>query len=224
MKKIATIVWKDIITELRTKELLSTMIAFSILVVVVFNFSLNLSKQLVLMVIPSILWITFIFVGILGLSRSFALEKENNAVVGILLTPTDRSIIFIAKCLSNFIFLSLIQIILLALVVLFFNLDISGTMLNLAIILFFGTIGFVSVGTLFSTMAINTNLREVILPILLFPILIPLIINAVKATSVIIMGGTFGDIVQYLKILIAFDLIFLTLCAVIYEFVIEESY
>lgn len=224
MKKVAAIVWKDIITELRTKELLSTMIAFSILVVVVFNFSLNLSKQLVLMVIPSILWITFIFVGILGLSRSFALEKENNAVVGVLLTPTDRSIIFIAKCLTNFIFLSLIQLILLPLIVLFFNLEISGNVLNLVLIILFGTIGFVSVGTLFSTMAINTNLREVILPILLFPILIPLIINAVKATSVIVAGGTFGDIVQYLKILIAFDLIFFTLCAVVYEFVIEESY
>lgn len=224
MKKIGAIVWKDLITEFRTKEIFSTMIAFAILIVVIFNFSLNLSKDIALSVIPALLWVSFIFVGTLGLSRSFAVEKENGAVVGILLSPTDRTVVFIGKMLANFIFLSTVQLILLPLFVLFFNLDISGQIINLVIILVLGTLGFVFVGTLFSTMAINTKLREVILPILLFPIVIPVVINAVRASSIILNGGNIGDITQYLKILICFDVIFFATCAVIYEYVIDESY
>lgn len=224
MNKIAAILWKDLKIELRTKELLTNMIAFSILIAAVFNFSLNLSNQIVMMVIPSILWVSFIFVGILGLSRSFALEKENSAVVGVLLSPTDRTIIFISKFLSNFLFLAVIQLILLLVFILFFNLNISGLVGELLLIFFVGNIGFVAVGTLFSTMAVSTKLREVILPILLFPIVIPVIINSVEATSIILNGGGLGDISQYLKILVAFDVIFLTLSAVIYEFVIDEIY
>ena len=224
MNKVAAILWKDLKVEIRTKELLTSMIAFSILLAAVFNFSLNLSNKIVTTVIPSILWVSFIFVGILGLSRSFSLEKENSAVVGILLSPTDRTTIFIGKFLSNFLFLSVIQLILLSVFILFFNLNVSGLIGKLIFIFFVGNIGFVAVGTLFSTMAVSTKLREVILPILLFPIVVPVIINSVRATSVILYGGGLGDISQYLKILIAFDVVFLTLCAVIYEFVIDEIY
>jgi heme exporter protein B len=222
MRNIIAILYKDIIIELRTKELLSAMFTFAILLLVIFNFAFSLSTELIKFAAPAILWVSFTFAGVLGLSRSFAIEKEGNSIMGLLLTPVDRSVLFFGKMIGNFIFVIIVELIILPLFSLFFNFSFTDIILPLLLVIILGTIGFVSVGTLFSAVALNTKLREVLLPILLFPIVIPVIISSVKLTGSIIEGDSilFND--SALQILISFDLIFIATCAVTFEYVLEE--
>ncbi len=223
MSKVWAIIRKDIVTELRTKELFTSMLTFSLLVTVIFSFAFGFSTGLVRLAVPAMLWITFTFAGVLGLSRSFALEKEGNAVLGLLLTPTDRSLIYFGKVIGNTIFVFIVGMIIVPMFVLFFNLGFQGTLLPLVPVIFLGSLGFVAVGTLFSAMAVNTRLREVLLPILLFPIIIPLIVSAVKLSGLVLEGKPLSEGASALQLLIAFDIIFIAACAVVFEFVIEES-
>ena len=223
MKKVWAIIRKDIVTEMRTKELFSSMLTFSLLVTVIFSFAFGFSTELVRLSAPAMLWITFTFAGVLGLSRSFALEKEGNAVLGLLLTPTDRSLIYFGKMISGTVFVFIVGIIIVPMFILFFNLSFLATLVPLVPVIFLGALGFVSVGTLFSAMAVNTRLREVLLPILLFPIIIPLIVSAVKLTGLVLEGKPLSEGSSALQLLIAFDIIFIAACAVVFEFVIEES-
>ena len=222
MRNIIAILYKDMIIELRTKELLSAMFTFAILLLVIFNFAFSLSTELIKFAAPAILWVSFTFAGVLGLSRSFAIEKEGNSIMGLLLTPVDRSVLFFGKMIGNFIFVIIVELIILPLFSLFFNFSFTDIILPLLLVIILGTIGFVSVGTLFSAVALNTKLREVLLPILLFPIVIPVIISSVKLTGSIIEGDSilFND--SALQILISFDLIFIAACAVTFEYVLEE--
>ena len=223
MNKVWAIIKKDIVTELRTKELFSSMLLFALLVIVIFNFAFGFSVELLGIAAPAMLWISFIFAGILGLSRSFAIEKEGNAIIGMLLTPTDRSLIYAGKMISNTIFVFIVGILTLLIFILFFNYDFLSTLIPLIPVIFLGSIGFVSVGTLFSAMAINTKLREVLLPILLFPIIIPVIVSAVKLSGQVLGGNSLFAASSSLKLLVSFDIIFLTACAVVFEYVIDES-
>lgn len=223
MNKVWAIIRKDVITELRTKELFTSMLTFSLLVTVIFSFAFGFSTSAAKLAVPAMLWITFTFAGVLGLSRSFALEKEGNAVLGLLLTPTDRSLIYFGKMISNTLFVFVVGIIIVPMFVLFFNLGFSDTILPLVPVVFLGAIGFVAVGTLFSAMAVNTRLREVLLPILLFPIIIPLIVSAVKLSGLVLAGKPLSEGASALQLLIAFDIIFIAACAVVFEYVIEES-
>jgi heme exporter protein B len=222
MKKIWAIVWKDILTELRTKELFASMFTFALLIIVIFNFAFDFSAELIPVAAPAILWVSFTFAGVLGLSRSFALEKEGNSILGLLLTPMDRSLIFLGKMIGNIIFVFIIEAIILPIFVLFFNYNIFGSILSLLFVILLGTIGFVSVGTLFSAIALNTKLREVLLPILLFPVILPVIVSSVKLSSSILNGRAIGEAGSSLQVLVSFDIIFLVLCAVVFEYVVEE--
>ena len=222
MKKIWAIIWKDIITELRTKELFASMFTFALLIIVIFNFAFDFSAEIIPFAAPAILWVSFTFAGVLGLSRSFALEKEGNSILGLLLTPTDRSLIFAGKMIGNILFVFIVEAIILPIFVLFFNYNLFGNAVPLLLVILLGTIGFVSVGTLFSAMALNTKLREVLLPILLFPIIIPVIFSSVKLSSAILNGNPLSEVGFPLKILISFDIIFLVVCSIVFEYVVEE--
>ncbi len=197
--------------------------AFSVVITVLFSFSLTVTRENAVFIVPSLLWVSTIFVGTLGLGRAFAMEKENSAFTGILLSPVDRSLLYFAKVLSNFLYVFIIQLLLTLFFVLFFNMEIKGSFLNLLIAFILGGIGFSSLGTLFSTMSVNTRLREVILPIILFPLLLPLLVNAINITSVVLAGGAFGEVIPSIKILICFDIIFLAASALVYEYVVEET-
>ncbi len=223
MNSITTILWKDIVRELRTKEMLFSMVAFSVVVVVLFSFSIDVTSKNAAFLVPSLLWVSTVFVGTLGLSRSFAVEKENGAITGVLLSPVDRSFLYFAKVLSNFLYILIIQLLLTALFILLFNINVKGGFSDLLLVLVLGGIGFSSLGTLFSTMAINTRLREMILPVILFPLLLPVLVNAIKATSVILAGGAFSEVFVFLKIMISFDIIFLAASSLVYEYVVEGS-
>lgn len=223
MKKILVFLVKDLKNEFRTKELFSSMFTFSLLVIVIFNFSFNLSREILDDVMPSFLWISFLFAGVLGLSRSFGIEKENDAIKGALLSPTSGVVLYLSKFISNMIFLLAIEVILIPVFLVFFNYDVKGSIYDLVFIITAGTAGFVSVGTLFSAMSSNTRLREVILPILLFPIILPVIINAIIVTQSVLKGKPLEKVWYSIELILAFDLIFLTVSALVYEYVLEED-
>lgn len=222
LRKVWAIVRKDVITELRTKEMLSSMFVFALLVIVIFNFAFDPGMENIVEVAPGILWVAFTFAGVLGLNRSFILEKEKECMQGLLLAPIDRGAIYLGKMMGNVLFMFVVEAITLPFFAIFFNFSIFHLLPQLALIIVLSTIGFASVGTVFSAMSVSTKTREVMLPILLFPIVVPVIIAAVKSTGEILDGKSLSDIAAWLKLLGAFDVIFLVVSFLTFEYVIEE--
>jgi len=223
MKTIISIVRKDFISEFRSRDMFISMFTFSLIIIFVFNLVLDLTSNIKNLVSPAVLWITFLFSGSIGLSRSYSLEKESEAIKGLLLAPVDRSLIYMGKFFSNLIFLLIIEIITIPIFIILFNYDFSIKIIEIMLVIFLGTIGFSSVGTLFSAISLNTRLREVLLPILYFPIIIPVLLNAVRITRSLLSGESLSSNSSSLQVLIAFDIIFLSAGILLYEYVIEES-
>ncbi|MDB5081379.1 MAG: hypothetical protein JWP00_3303 [Chloroflexi bacterium] len=211
---------KDVRTELRTKEIFSAMSIFSLLVVMVFVFALPGKLKEAGDVAPGLLWIAFTFAGVLGLNRSFINEKDRGSLEGLLLVPTDRSAIFYGKALGNFTFIIIVELLLAPIFSLLFNFSVLR--LELLPVLLLGTIGFAEIGTLFAAMAVNTRAREVLLPVLFFPIMLPVIIAASQSTAAILANRPFEEINSALGLMIFFDLIFLVVPALLFELVLEE--
>lgn len=220
LNKVLTIVWKDVLAELRTKEMFSSMLVFAVLLVVIFNFSFELRIENVAEVAPGVLWVTLAFAGTLELNRSLSLEMDEGCLDGLLLAPMERTAIYFGKMLGNLIFISAIEALMLPIFSALFDLNLIQPALLLTI--FLGTLGFVVVGTLLSAMAVNTRAREVILPVLLFPIILPVVISAVKVTAGILDGQPLGDLVHWLRFLIGFDIIFLVVCYMTFDYVVES--
>jgi len=219
-KKILAIVHKDIIAELRTKEMFSSMFVFALLVIVIFNFAFELRVANIKQVAPGVLWVAFTFAGMLGLNRSFILEKDKGCLEGLLLAPVDRSAIYFGKMLGNLIFMSVVEAIVLPIFWVLFNPPLFSPALIPVIVL--GTLGFAGVGTLFSAIAVHTRAREVMLPILLFPIVVPLMIAAVKITGGLLDGQPLSEMRNWLNLLVGFDVIFLTVSYMTFDYVVEE--
>jgi heme exporter protein B len=219
-RAIATILWKDLKIELRTKEAFSASFVFSLMVLVIFNFTLDLTSDEALKMGAGFLWIAFAFGGVLSLNRSFALEREENCVQGLQLAPVDRGGIYLGKCLANVIFMLITQIILLPLFAVFFNVDITARLPYLLAVLALGTVGFSSVGTLFSAIAVHTRMREVILPVLLLPIAVPVLIAAVETTAYAF--GAEGDPSFWMRLLVVYDVVFVTVSFLIFGHVLQE--
>lgn len=220
LRKILAIIHKDIIAELRTKEMFSSMFVFALLVIVIFNFAFELRVANVKEVAPGVLWVTFTFAGMLGLNRSFILEKDRGCLEGLLLAPVDRSAIYFGKMLGNLLFMSVVEAIVLPVFWVLFNPPLFRPALVLVIVL--GTVGFAGVGTLFSAIAVHTRAREVMLPVLLFPIVVPLMIAAVKLTGGLLDGQPLAEMRNWLNLLVGFDVIFLTVSYMTFDYVVEE--
>ncbi len=220
--KVGILLWKDLLSELRTKEMIFSMLVFSLMVAVIFNFSFPPGSEFIKDASPGILWMTFIFAGLLGMNRSFVYEVDKGCMQGLMLAPVDRSVIYISKLLVNFIFISAVELIATPLFAIFFDFSIVDVLGPFLLVLFLSTLGLSIIGTLFSAIAVNTKTREVMLPILHFPVSIPIIICAVQATSAVFQGHPWGEIWNWLKILIAIDVIFLILAIFMFEYVVEE--
>ena len=216
--KVFVILWKDILSELRARDIVISVLFFALLVIVIFNFAFEPGR--VGLVAPGVLWVAFTFAGVLGLNRSFALEKDKGCLEGLMLCPVDRDVIYLGKMLGSLTFMLVVEAIILPIFSIFFNLPIFMPKLILVAVL--ATVGFVSVGTLFSALAVNTKAREVMLPILFFPIVIPVIIAAVKASGLVLAGEPWGSLSPWLQVIVAFDVIFLVVSSLVFEFIIEE--
>lgn len=220
LRKVLVIVQKDVAVELRTKEMLSSMFVFSLLVIVIFSFAFDLRVEDVQKVAPGVLWVTFVFAGMLGLNRSFVLEKDKGCLEGLLLCPVDRSAIYFGKMLGNVIFMTTVEAMILPIFSILFNVSLFQPVLLLIVVL--GTLGFAGVGTLFSAMAVHTRAREVMLPVLLFPVVVPAMIAAVKATGGILDGQPFSEIAHWVRLLAVFDVVFFAISFMTFDYVVEE--
>jgi heme exporter protein B len=222
LNQIAAIVWKDFVTELKTRELLSAMFIFALLVILIFIFSINLSIVKASEVGPGILWVAFLFAGTIGLNRSFMLEKENGCIMGLMLVPADRTAIYFGKLISNLIFLSIMELFILPLFMIFFNIDLLSHLGPLLIVVFLGTLGFCALGTLLSSLSSNLKTREIMLPILLYPLLIPIVIGAVRMTGQILDGVELFDMMKWIGLTASFDIIYIGVSIMTIDHILEE--
>ena len=219
-RKVLAITWKDVLSEMRSREIVFSVLVFVLLVIVIFNFAFTTSREILLLIAPGMLWVTFSFAGILSLNRSFIPEMEAGCLEGLMVIPVSRDAIYVGKMLGSLVFMLIIEAIALPIFTLLFNITVIS--LPLLTVTFLATVGFVAVGTLFSALAVNTKARELVLPVLFLPIVVPVIIAAVKASGQILAGAGWGDVLPSLRILGAFDAIFLVVSFLIFNFVIEE--
>ena len=218
--RVFTIFWKDVLSEIRTKEIVTAVLVFALLVLVIFNFAFDPASGTTARIAPGILWVAFTFAGILGLNRVFAIEKENSSLAGLRLCPVDRMVIFWGKLAGSFTFMLVIAAVITPIFLVLFNLPLF--LPRLALIIVLATLGFTSVGTLFSALAMNIRARDIMLPILFLPLVVPVIIGAVETTTCVLAGGPWSDMLTWLEIMIAFDIIYLVVATLMFEFVIEE--
>jgi heme exporter protein B len=220
LRQVLAIVQKDLAAELRTKESLSAMVVFSLIVLVIFNFAFELQGVDITVVGAGVLWSAFTFSGILGLGRSFAAEKDKGSLEGVLLSPVDRGAVFLGKAISNFVFISAMEAVTLPLFAILNNVALPWFPLVPYIVL--GTIGFAAMGTLLSAIAASTKMREVMLPLLLFPVSIPLLMAVVKLTGGALQARAFSESVLWFNILILYDVLFVVVAFWVFEYVVEE--
>ena len=198
------------------------MCLFAFQVLIVFSFAFESGFRSLEDLIPGILWVAFIFSGLMGLGRSFGAERDGGTLPGLLLCPLSRWEIYLAKMIGTFIFMVIMEVLTLIVLTILYNQNLLPFLLPLGVIIFLGTLGFSAIGTIFSAMSATTKARQVILSILVFPISVPLIIASVKATGTILDGSAIQAVSSWLKILVAFDLVFLLLAYLTFEFIMEE--
>lgn len=220
LRAIAAVVWKDLAMELRSRELLGAMLVFALLVILIFNFALELDVRTRATVTSGVLWATFAFAGTLGLNRSMAIEKDRGCLDGLLLAPVDRSALYFGKMLGNLTFMMIVEAIVLPVYSALYNTNLFNPGLLLVILL--GSLGYVVVGTILSAMAVQARTRDVLLPILLFPVILPVLIAAVKASNGYLQGLEAAEIMPWLNLLIVFDVIFTATAFMVFDFVVEE--
>jgi heme exporter protein B len=222
LRTVYFLVSKDLRLEIRNRETFTIMLFFAVVILFLFHFSLNPERENTTQLAPGLLWLAFVFTGVLGLGRSFQAEQANDCLEQLLLIPGDRGNIFLGKLVGNVAFMLAVELLILPLFALFFQLDLWGALMPLLLVAMLGTIGFAAIGTLFSALTANLRAREVLFPLLLFPLVVPVMIGAVTATGVILGGGTLGEASGWLKLLGAFDTIFLVIAYLTFEFVVEQ--
>lgn len=213
---------KDLAIEFRTRSAFLSAVVFSLLAIVIFFFAWDATAVAAIDLAPGVLWVIFVFSGLLGMHRAFGVEQPDRAIDGLLASPVAREAIFLGKALASLVFVLAVQAIAIPAVGLFYNLPLGAVALPLAGIAFLAAIGLVAVGTLFSAMAVNTRLAELLLPMLALPFFVPIVIPAAQATAKLMSGRPVGDAVAWLKLLLAFDIVFVVACTLAYPFTLEE--
>jgi heme exporter protein B len=216
------VVWKDLLVERRSKETLNALFFFSLLLLFVFQFALGPDRERLAATLPGLLWLGFILAGLLGLGRTFVLERENDCWEGLLLAPGDKSAIYVGKLAGNLLLMLVVEAMLLALFVIFFNIEIAAALPGLALIVLLGTVGFAAVGTLFAAMTAQVRARELLFPVLLLPVQVPVLLGAVKATEAVLLGEPLGAVAHWLKLLAAADVIYVAAGVLTFDFLLES--
>ena len=219
IRPVAALAWKDILLEIRGRDIVVSVLVFALLVIVVFSFALNVTPR-VEELAPGILWVAFAFAGVLAMGRAFVLEKERGSLEGLLLTPASRDAIYFGKMLGIFLFMIVVEALLLPVFAVLLNFTAFSVGLILAIVL--ATLGFATVGTLFSAIAVHTRSREIMLPALFLPVILPVIIAAVESSTGSISGGSPVSVARWLGLIAVFDLVFLVVCPWLFGMVVEE--
>jgi heme exporter protein B len=213
---------KDIRAELRSRTALLTALVFAALVLVIFNFARDPTAVSANVLAPSVLWVTFALAAMVAMNRGFNVERENGALDGLLLAPIPREALFAGKLLANLAFVATIELVTLPLFTLFFNLSLWGALPGMLLVIALATIGFVSVGTTFSAMAVRTRFAELMLPVLLLPFMVPPLIGAVQLTTRLLADRPLSEMWGWLRLLALYDIVFVTLCTLSFSAVVEE--
>lgn len=216
---VGALIWRDLLAEYRSREVLGGGIVFALLTLVVFNFAIDLRPDTAEDVAPGILWIGFAFAGMLSFGRSFASERERGTLDGLLLAPIDRGAIYLARAATNTILMSIVELVSLPVFVGLYNLRVMWGDLLLTTAL--GTIGFTGAGTLIAAIAASTRAREVMLPLLLLPLTVPVLIASVKATA-IALGARPAESLPWLQLLAGFDVVVVATSFIVFEYLLEE--
>ena len=215
------VVWKDILTERRSKESLNALVFFSLLLLFVFQFALGPERARVEASLPGLLWLGFILSGLLAFGRPFLIERENDCWEGLVLTPGDKSAIYLGKLAGNVLVMIVVEVVLLVLFAVFFAIDFTPFLPGLAAVLALGTLGLASVGTLFGAVTAQMRARELLFPILLLPAVVPVLLASVSATQTVLAGEPLAEAAAWLKLLAAADLVYLVVGVLTFEFVLE---
>ena len=213
---------KDLAIEFRTRTAFFSAAVFALLGIVIFYFAWDPTAVSAIDLAPGVLWAIFTFSGLLGLQRSFGIEQADRAIDTLLGAPIPRESIYLGKAMANLVFVAAVQVVAIPAVQLFYGVPLLEHAGALAVIALLAAIGLVAVGTLFSAMAVNTKLAEMLLPVLSLPFFVPIVIPAAQATARLIAGRPTDEIVGWLKLLIAFDIVFVAACMLAFPFTIEE--
>ena len=215
------VAWKDVLSERRSKESLNALVFFSLLLLFVFQFALGPERARVEAALPGLLWLGFILSGLLAFGRTFLVERENDCWEGLVLTPGDKSAIYLGKLAGNVLVMIVVEVVLVALFAVFFGLDFTPVLPALAAVLALGTLGLASVGTLFGAITAQMRARELLFPVLLLPAVVPVLLASVSATQTVLAGEPLADAAAWLKLLAAADLVYLVVGVLTFEFVLE---
>ena len=213
---------KDLKLTSRSLHSFLTTMFFAVLILVVFHFAFEPGSQATRESLPGILWVALLFPGVIQLNRSFQIEQEQGTLQGLLLAPVDRGVLFLGKTLANVIFLMAIDLFIVLIFVVLFNPPLTGSSWWLLPLLFLATVGFAAVGTIFAAMVTTLRTQDVLLPVLLFPIIIPIILAAVSATQELLAATGLQAFGQWMRILAGFDVLFLSAGFLLFEYVVAE--
>lgn len=213
---------KDIVIELRSRSVIFSALTFTLLSLTIFFFAWDPTAVSSIDLAPGVIWVIFVFVGLLALHRSFGVEQPTRAIDALVAAPIDREAIFLGKLLANLVFLLLIEAVALPAAAILYNVPVGAYAIPLAGIAVLAALGLVAVGTLFAAMAVNTRLAELLLPLLALPFFVPVILPAAQASARLMSGRPVAEVAGYIKLLAAFDVVFLVVCTLAYPYTLEE--
>lgn len=220
-RRALAVAWKDLLVERRSKETLNALLFFSLLLLFVFQFALGPDRERLAGVLPGVLWLGFILSALLALGRTFVVEREHDCWEGLLLAPGDKSAIYLGKLGANLTLMAVVETLVLTLFVVFFDIDLGRAFPGLALVVALGTIGLGAVGTLFAAMTAHVRAREVLFPVLLLPVQIPVLLATVKATEGLLLGEPLGAVAHWVKLLAAADVVYVVIGLLTFDAVLE---
>ena len=215
------ITWKDVLAERRSKETLNALVFFSLLLLFAWEFALGPDRERLASALPGLLWLGFLLAGLLGLGRSFVAERQNDCWDALLLTPGDKSAVYVGKLAGNVLLMLAVEALLLTLFVVFFDLDVGRALPALSLVVLLGTVGLAAIGTLFAAMTANVRARELLFPVLLLPVQVPVLLATVKATEAALAGEPLASVAHWLKLLVAADVIYVVAGLLTFDVIME---
>jgi heme exporter protein B len=220
-RRALIVAWKDLVVERRSKETLNALLFFSLALLFVFQFTLGPDRERLAAVLPGVLWLGFILSGVLGLGRTFLVERDNDCWEALLLAPGDKSAVYVGKLAASLVLMLVVEAIVLALFTLFFNVDLWPVLPGLALVIVLGTLGIAAVGALFAAMTAQVRTRELLFPVLLLPVLVPVLLGTVKATEALLLREPLTSVAHWWQLLVAADVVYVVVGLLTFDVILE---
>jgi heme exporter protein B len=221
LRRVRAIVWKDLTSERRSKAGFNSVAFLGVLTLLLFGFALGPDAEALRNAAAGALWLAILFAGVLAFNRSYQLELDGGALEPLLLYPGPRWTIFAGKLLANLLFVLLVEVVVVPVAIILFQVQSLGGWIGLLGVMFLGSLGFVALGTFYASMASRSRAREVLLPLLLFPMLVPVLLASAEASSALVSGDPMREAGAWIRLLLAFDVIFIVASFLAFEHVIE---